>query len=560
LNGNTFSSTNTNGDINIDPNGSGEIVIPDDTFLTFGTGKDSKIEYDENGTDQLNITGADVRINITTQSNSKDTGALIVEGGVGIEKNLNVGGNLAITGIVTFSDHIRLPDNKELRLGNDNDLKLVHNGTDSVISNTTNDLNITNTGDDINITAADNIHLKPQGGENGLSIIGDGGVVLYFNNASKAQTRIDGFNVDGTLETDNFKVVGVSTITGKVFNTGGIEIDNIGISSNRIQTRAGGGNQLFIDPYPDGLSNEGTVIIKGDLQVDGTTTTVNSTTSTVNDPIMRVGDVTSIRTVMSAVSSGANTIVVDSVTGLQTDDVVTATGIPGNTVISSINTGTKTITISNNTSAGITTTTQLTITHAKDTNTDRGISFNYNTSSGTANNKLGFFGMDDSQVGANGSRVWTYVPEATNTAEVISGTKGYLDIKGIYYQSGDFSTHGVVYFDSTGLQNSTTAPSAATITSTQLLTAVTEIAITLPSAQSVTEGDLVTQAGGGSQQGVVKTTSNSTTVTLIGVTGTFNTSADLILNGTGTGKTPSAVSTTYTSKPMWTTTIDGGTF
>jgi len=484
LDGNTFSSTNTNGDINIDPNGSGEIVIPDDTFLTFGTGKDSKIEYDENGTDQLNITGADVRINITTQSNSKDTGALIVEGGVGIEKNLNVGGNLAITGIVTFSDHIRLPDTKELRLGDSNDLKLVHNGTDSVISNTTNDLNITNTGDDINITAADDFTLKVQGSENAITAIGDGAVSLFFDNVSKAQTRIDGFNVDGTLETNNFVVVGVSTITGKVFQTGGIEIDNIGISSNRIQTRAGGGNQLFIDPYPDGLSNEGTVIIKGDLQVDGTTTTVNSTTSTVNDPIMRVGDVTSIRTVMTAVSSGANTIVVDSVTGLQTDDVITATGIPANTTISSINTGTKTLTISNNTSAGITTSTQLTITHAKDTNTDRGISFNYNTSSGSANNKLGFFGMDDSQVGANGSRVWTYVPDATNTAEVISGTKGYLDIKGIYYQSGDFSTHGVVYFDSTGLQVSTTAPSAATITSTQLLTAVTEIAITLGSAQS----------------------------------------------------------------------------
>ena len=493
---NTLSSTNTNGDINIDPNGSGEIVIPDDTFLTFGTGKDSKIEYDENGTDQLNITGADVRINITTQSNSKDTGALIVEGGVGIEKNLNVGGNLNITGIVTFSDHIRLPDNKEIRLGDSNDLKLVHNGTDSVISNTTNDLNIINTGDDINITAADDFTLKVQGSEDAITAIGNGAVSLFFDNVNKAQTRIDGFNVDGTLETNNFVVVGVSTITGKIFQTGGIEIDNIGISSNRIQTRAGGGNQLFIDPYPDGLSNEGTVIIKGDLQVDGTTTTVNSTTSTVNDPIMRVGDVTSIRTVMTAVSSGANTIVIDSVTGLQTDDVVSATGIPGNTVINAINTGTKTITISNNTSAGITTTTQLTITHAKDTNTDRGISFNYNTSSGTANNKLGFFGMDDSQVGANGSRVWTYVPDATNTAEVISGTKGYLDIKGIYYQSGDFSTHGVVYFDSTGLQNSTTAPGAATITSTQLLTAVTEIAITLGSAQSVTAGDLVTQAGG----------------------------------------------------------------
>ena len=507
---NTLSSTNTNGDINIDPNGSGEIVIPDDTFLTFGTGKDSKIEYDENGTDQLNITGADVRINITTQSNSKDTGALIVEGGVGIEKNLNVGGNLNITGIVTFSDHIRLPDNKEIRLGDSNDLKLVHNGTDSVISNTTNDLNIINTGDDINITAADDFTLKVQGSEDAITAIGNGAVSLFFDNVNKAQTRIDGFNVDGTLETNNFVVVGVSTITGKIFQTGGIEIDNIGISSNRIETRAGGGNQLTIDPYPSGGSNEGTVIIKGDLQVDGTTTTVNSTTATVNDPIMRVGDVTSVRTVMTTVASGANTIVIDSVTGLQTADVVVATGIPGNTVIDAINTGTKTITISNNTSAGISTGSQLTITHAKDTNTDRGISFNYNTSSGTANNKLGFFGMDDSQVGANGSRVWTYVPDATNTAEVITGTKGYLDIKGIYYQSGDFSTHGVVYFDSTGLQNSTTAPGSATITSTQLLTAVTEIAITLGSAQSVTAGDLVTQAGGGTQQGVVKSTSTLT--------------------------------------------------
>ena len=268
LNGNTFSSTNTNGDINIDPNGSGEIVIPDDTFLTFGTGKDSKIEYDENGTDQLNITGADVRINITTQSNSKDTGALIVEGGLGIEKNLNVGGNLDITGIVTFSDHIRLPDTKELRLGDSNDMKLVHDGTDSNITNATNDLNITNTGDDINITAADDIVLKVQGSEDAITAIGDGAVNLFFNGVNKAQTRIDGFNVDGTLETNNFKVVGVSTIngnighTGKLTNTGGVEIDNIGISSNRIQTRDGGGNQIFIDPFPSGLSNEGDVIIK----------------------------------------------------------------------------------------------------------------------------------------------------------------------------------------------------------------------------------------------------------------------------------------------------------
>ena len=455
---NTLSSTNTDGDVIIDPNGSGEVLIPDDTFLTFGTSKDSKIEYDENGTDQLNVTGADVRINIATQSNSKDTGSIFTEGGLGVEKNVNIGGNLNVTGISTFG--------------------------------------------------------------------------------------------------------------GKLAITGGIEVDNIGISSNIIATRAGGGNQLFIDPYPDGLSNEGTVIIKGDLQVDGTTTTVNSTTATLNDAIMKVGDVTSIRTVMTTVGSGSSTIVIDSVVGVNTGDVVTgSSSIPSNSSVHSYippagGVGLGTIFISNNTTAGIVTTTQLTVTHAYDTNTDRGISFNYNTAAGTANTKIGFFGYNDG-TGENSSapaRSFTYIPDATVTNEVVTGTRGNLDIKGIYYQSGDFATHGIVYFDNAGLQNSTTAPSAATITSTQLLTAVTEIAITLGSAQAVTAGDLVTQAGGGTQQGVVKTSSSGTTVTLIGVTGTFNTSADLILNGTGTGKTPSAVSTTYTSKPMWTTTIDGGTF
>ena len=455
---NTLSSSNTDGDITIDPNGSGEIVIPDDTFLTFGTSKDSKIEYDENGTDQLNVTGADVRINIATQSNSKDTGSIFTEGGLGVEKNVNIGGNFNVTGISTFG--------------------------------------------------------------------------------------------------------------GKVSIIGGIEVDNIGISSNIIATRAGGGNQLFIDPYPDGLSNEGTVIIKGDLQVDGTTTTVNSTTATLNDAIMKVGDVTSIRTVMTTVGSGSSTIVIDSVVGVNTGDVVTgSSSIPSNSSVHSYippagGVGLGTIFISNNTTAGIVTTTQLTVTHAYDTNTDRGISFNYNTAAGTANTKIGFFGYNDG-TGENSSapaRSFTYIPDATVTNEVVTGTRGNLDIKGIYYQTGDFATHGIVYFDNAGLQNSTTAPSAATITSTQLLTAVTEIAITLGSSQAVTAGDLVTQAGGGTQQGVVKTSSSGTTVTLIGVTGTFNTSADLILNGAGTGKTPSAVSTTYTSKPMWTTTIDGGTF
>ena len=426
---NTISSTDTDGDIILDPHGSGEVVIPDDTFLTFGDDKDAKIEYDENGTNAIQVTGA----NWTYQTQ-------------------------------------------------------------------------------VNIT-----------GDNGL------------------------------------------------------EVSNIGISSNVIVTRAGGGNELFIDPYPDGLSNEGKVIIKGDLQVDGTTTTVNSTTSTLNDAIFHLGDVTSTRTVMAEHTSGTNVITLDSVVGINTGDIIAHGSIPSNTSVTAYNTGTKVVTMSANSTAGITTTSQVTITHAYDSNTDRGISFSYNTSSGTANNKDGFFGFDDSSIAdsaadadnhgthADDSRRWTYVPDATISNSLVTGTKGFLDIKGIYYQSGDFATGGVVFFDDTGLQRSTNAVASPVITSKQILTAITKNTLTLGANITAATGDIIRQDSTGAYGVVESGVTNSSTVNLIGVEGIFNTSNNLRKEGSAgsvanLASVPSAVAVIYTNKPHWTSTMDGGTF
>lgn len=52
-----------------------------------------------------------------------------------------------------------------------------------------------------------------------------------------------------------------------------------------------------------------------------------------------------------------------------------------------------------------------------DDNKDRGIEFNYYTDSA----KVGFFGYDDS------TGKFTFIPDATNTSEVFSGTKGEID-------------------------------------------------------------------------------------------------------------------------------------
>jgi len=456
LDGNTFSSQNTDGDIVLDPNGTGEINITDDTYLSFGNDKDVKLRYDEATDNRFEIEGADwafadgVAINIgdVTQSTSKDTGALVVEGGVGIEKNLYVGGTLNVVGVVTI--------------------------------------------------------------------------------------------------------------------TGGAVIDNVKIKDNVISTLPGQGNTLYIDPFPDGLSNEGTVIIKGDLQVDGTTISVNSTAVTINDPIIILGDVTSQRTVMTTVQSGVSTIRLDSVTGINTGDIISGSAslsLSGVSTVTSYNGTTNIITIQDSTVGTISTTTQLVVTHAYDTNTDRGVGFNYNTSSGTSNNKAGFFGyIDTAATGSSApARSWTYVPDATISNSVVTGTRGYLDIKGIYYQTGDFSTNGVVYFDDTGLQTSTNNPASSTLTSKQILTAITEINLVFASPVSVTQGDLILQDTSAAY-GVVKTTATSSTITLVGVEGTFTNTYNVQKNSVSLGAIPSTVTTIYTNKPTWTSTLDGGTF
>ena len=442
IDANTLSSTDTDGDIIFNPNGAGEIMVPDDTKLGFGGGvdgtaaSDATIEYDENGTDELRFAGADVR----------------------------------------FTSNKVIIDNT-----------LVLSG-------------------------------------------------------------------DATL-------------------------DKIKINDNVISSISGSDNKIFIDPFPDGLSNEGDVIIKGNLQVDGTTTTVNSTQSTVNDPIMTVGDVTSTRTVMQTVASGVSTAILDDIVGIAQDDLVAGTGLPnsGVTTVTAINASAKMITFTGTTTSGISTGSQFTITHATDTNTDRGLSFKYNTASGTTNTKDGFFGFDDSSIasstagagnhGTHGdnSRRWTYVPDATISNSVVSGTKGFLDIKGIYYQSGDFNSGGVVWFDNDGLQRSTNAPASPVTTSKQVLTAITKNTLALSAAITAAAGDIIKQDTTGAFGVVESGVTGATSVNLIGVEGTFNTTNNLRKEGNSgaianLSSVPNTVSVIYTNKPHWTSTLDGGTF
>jgi hypothetical protein len=98
----------SSGNLILDSN-AGTVQIDDVLHVndtTESPNKDTGSIYTEGGVGiakNLNV-GGSVGIASTAESTSKDTGALIVEGGVGIEKNLNVGGSVKVTGIATITE------------------------------------------------------------------------------------------------------------------------------------------------------------------------------------------------------------------------------------------------------------------------------------------------------------------------------------------------------------------------------------------------------------------------------------------------------------------------
>lgn len=418
LDGNVFSSENVNGDIIIAPNGTGDFI--------FTGGASRQFRINDGVLDRFYVDSM-------TASTDFNQGTLTSNAPV-IESwaTWNNAG-IAFTGIIFNATNTASANGSSL-------LRMIANGQD-VFSVGVN-----------GITTTTGI---------GTVVSGNGGPGNFFvqNLLSAQTTTTQNLNILSSLN-----LIGITTFTGRInqtglfFNQGGAVIDNVAISSNVISTRPGAGNQLFIDPFPDGLSNEGTVIIKGDLQVDGTTITVNSTNATVNEPILKLGDVTTERVVMTPALAGVNTIRLDSVIGLNVNDVVsgsTALSAQGLSTITSVDSTNKIITIQNNLGVGgITTTSRLTITTGFDTNTDRGIAYSYNVGTGTASNRLGFFGFDDS------TGYWTFVPNAVNTNSVISGVKGTLDVGAIYldWAVSGINTRGSLYFDSLGKIISTNSP------------------------------------------------------------------------------------------------------
>ena len=139
--------------------------------------------------------------------------------------SVTISQDLNVTGLSTFKNNVHLLDNDELEFGGaegaTGDLRIVHNGTDSKILNSTGLL-------DVN---ADRLELRSiTGVETYVSAAVGAGVSLFFDNAKKVETTSGGAVVQGiTTSTLGFQggtkdgVAGVTTLapSGGITTTGG---------------------------------------------------------------------------------------------------------------------------------------------------------------------------------------------------------------------------------------------------------------------------------------------------------------------------------------------------
>ena len=469
LNANVITTGTTDTDLILRANGTGKIVVEDGQEVEFGTTGDVELSFND----------SDAVLDVKRVAGTPD---------------------------------LRIADDMKLIFGNNKDAsiyydettndKLIIDGANIKIGTTsTSQVNFANTTDASNVATA------------GVTFSGGIGVA--------ATAWIKDLNVDdnvtlGTANTDTLTVNSTTTfqngvtfngqtnISGNTAQTGQIEIDNLKLDGNVLST-INSVTELILDPDPT-TDAGGLVIIKGDLQIDGTTTTVNSASMSVNDPTIELGDPTTPVTLTASAAGGQNQVVVDAVDQLQVGDTVTSsvTGIPGGTTISSINTGTKTLTLSNNLSQTMADDSVLVTVSGADDALDRGVKVHYN-SAGT--NQFGFFGYDRSG-GADGAGAWTFIENATDTNTVfgVTGDRGTVVLGDL-----ELDTDLEVQFGGTGVSTFT--------------------------ANGIIYGN----------------TANALQVTA---------AANMASPGTGTDATTSYQVLTVTSGgvPVWTDTIDGGTF
>ena len=300
LNGNTVSTTDSNGDLVLDPQGTGAISLDSATldasaqatefkivdnsatslvikegstaYMSFVTTNGSEnilvgksMEFD--GTTQFD---GDVTINgDTTFAGAIDMGSqattnVNIDGGAidgtpigansastGAFTNVTASGTLGVTGVATFATHAVFGDSDIIKLGAGTDLQIYHDGSNSYIANSTGALKLATETSGIAVTI---------GHSTSETTIADNATVTGDLGVSGA-TTVAAITASGTATLNGNVVLGdnssdTQTTTGTTTHTGQYNIDNLRLDGNAITSTDTNGN-ISISPNGSGTVDVG---------------------------------------------------------------------------------------------------------------------------------------------------------------------------------------------------------------------------------------------------------------------------------------------------------------
>ena len=342
-------------------------------------------------------------------------------------------------GIVNFVDSVFLGDNTTLFLGNSNDLRIFHDGSDSNIS----DIGSGNLVLDANGTG---VIIKKFGtAENMGRFLVDSAVELYYNNSKKIETTGYGVTIFDTLHTQQLNISGISTLTtlnstnGSITNLTGTAgtVTNFNSTNGTITNLTGtAGTVTNFNSTNASITNltgtAGTItnlnsisgIITNLTGTAGTITTLNSTNGTITNLTGTSGTITTLNSTNGSITNLTGTAGTITTLNSTNGTITNLTGTSG--TITTLNSTNGTITNLTGTSGTITT---------------------LNSTNGTITNLTGTAGTITTLNSTNGSI--TNLTGTSGTITNLTGTAGTIttlnstNVNLININSSGISTLGV---------------------------------------------------------------------------------------------------------------------
>ena len=169
----------------------------------------------------LNITGI-VTFSNTTDSTAPTNGALVIDGGIGIGKAVNIGGDISVAGLSTFTSNVDINAAVDILNG------LTANSTFKSVGITTlaSAGGITTTGGNLNVGGNISVTGTATFGTGTVTIDGDNDNIVVGNGitiSSEGGITTPSINIGGSIQSGSLNVTGVSTLAsaGGITTTGG---------------------------------------------------------------------------------------------------------------------------------------------------------------------------------------------------------------------------------------------------------------------------------------------------------------------------------------------------